>query len=79
MSIDALTFLNVSMMLSSLSVLSVGWKMSSMWLLDSGASAHFTYNKNDFIEYMPFSESERLLVRTTAHKIFVEGTGTLLQ
>ena len=26
-------------------------KMSSMWLLDSGASVHFTFSKNDFIEY----------------------------
>ena len=49
-----------------------------MWLLDSGASAHFTYNKNDFIEYTSFSESERVPVRTAAHQIFVEGTGTVL-
>src|SRR6201996_8281229 len=53
-------------------------KLSSMWLLDSGASAHFTYNINDFIEYMPFSESERVPVRTAAHQIFVEGSGTVL-
>ena len=26
-------------------------KVSSMWLLDSGASVHFTNNKDDFIEY----------------------------
>ena len=53
-------------------------KMSSMWLLDSGASVHFTFNKNDFIEYMSFSESERLPVRTAARQIFVEGSGTVL-
>ena len=53
-------------------------KMSSMWLLDSGASAHFTFSKNDFIEYTSFSESERLPVRTAAHQIFVEGSGTVL-
>ena len=48
-----------------------------MWLLDSGASVHFTFSKNDFIEYMSFSESERLPVRTAAHQIFVEGSGAV--
>ena len=52
--------------------------MSSMWLLDSGASAHFTNNKNDFIEYTPVSLSERIPVRTASHTIFVEGSGTVL-
>ena len=50
-------------------------KVSSMWLLDSGASAHFTNNKDDFIEYEP---SERQPVRTAAHTIWVEGQGTVL-
>ena len=50
-------------------------KVSSMWLLDSGDSAHFTNNKNDFIEYTP---SERQPVRTAAHTIWVEGKGTVL-
>ena len=49
-----------------------------MWLLDSGASVHFTFSKNDFIEYTSFSESERLPVGTAAHQIFVEGSGTVL-
>jgi len=39
---------------------------------------HFTYNINDFIKYIPFSESERVPVRTAAHQIFVEGSGTVL-
>ena len=42
-------------------------KVSTMWLLDSGASAHFTNNKNDFIEYTPASESDRQPIRTAAH------------
>ena len=41
-------------------------KVSSMWLLDSGASAHFSNNKDDFIDYEP---SERQPVRTAAHTI----------
>ena len=50
-------------------------KVSSMWLLDSGASVHFTNNKDDFIEY---EASERQPVRTAAHTIWVEGQGTVL-
>ena len=53
-------------------------KVSTMWLLDSGASAHFTNNKNDFIEYMPASESDRQPVKTAAHTIWIEGQGTVL-
>ena len=53
-------------------------KVSSMWLLDSGASAHFTNNKNDFIEYTPINDSDRQPVRTAAHTIWVEGQGTVL-
>ena len=53
-------------------------KVSTMWLLDSGASAHFTNNKNDFIKYTPASESDRQPVRTTAHTIWIEGQGTVL-
>ena len=53
-------------------------KVSTMWLLDSGASAHFTNNKNDFIDYMPASESDRQPVRTAAHTIWIEGQGTVL-
>ena len=37
-------------------------KVSSMWLLDSGASAHFTNNKNDFIEYTPSVTLQRALL-----------------
>ena len=53
-------------------------KVSTMWLLDSGASAHFTNNKNDFIDYTPASESDRQPVRIAAHTIWIEGQGTVL-
>ncbi len=49
-----------------------------MWLLDSGASAHFTNNISDFIDYTPIAKSDRMPVKTAAHTIFVEGTGTVL-
>ena len=49
-----------------------------MWLLDSGASAHFTNNISDFIEYEPMPVHDRIPVNTAAHTIFVEGTGTVL-
>jgi len=49
-----------------------------MWLLDSGASAHFTNNISDFIDYTPIAKSDRLPVKTAAHTIYVEGTGTVL-
>ena len=53
-------------------------KVSSMWLLDSGASAHFTNSMNDFIEYKPADKNNRQAVRTAAHTIWVEGQGTVL-
>ena len=49
-----------------------------MWLLDSGASAHFTNNISDFIEYEPMPVHDRIPVNTATHTIFVEGTGTVL-
>jgi hypothetical protein len=51
-------------------------KIRSMWLLDSGASAHFTFEREDFIEYKPVSD--RQPVKTVAHTIYVEGIGTVL-
>ncbi len=50
-------------------------RTKNMWLLDSGASAHFTNNISDFINYTPIAKSDRLPVKTAAHTIFVEGTG----
>ena len=51
---------------------------NNMWLLDSGASAHFTNNISDFIDYTPIAKSDRMPVKTVAHTIYVEGTGTVL-
>ena len=48
------------------------------WLLDSGASSHFTFDINDFIEYTPLKGNERTAVRTAAHTVYAEGTGAVL-
>src|SRR6266702_2408415 len=50
----------------------------NMWLLDSGASAHFTNNISDFIDYQPIAKSDRMPVKTAAHTIYVKGTGSVL-
>ncbi len=50
----------------------------NMWLLDSGASAHFTNNISDFINYTPIVKSDRMPVKTAAHMIYVDRTGTVL-
>jgi hypothetical protein len=48
------------------------------WLLDSGASLHFCFDLNDFIEYWKYKPNERTLVTTAAHMIYVKGEGTVL-
>ena len=53
-------------------------KMGTLWMLDSGASSHFTFDKNDFIEYTPFSRDERIPVKTASDLIYVEGHGAVL-
>ena len=53
-------------------------KMGTLWLLDSGASSHFTHDLNNFIEYKKLPPHERILVNTTANKIYVEGEGAVL-
>jgi hypothetical protein len=53
-------------------------RIASMWLLDSGALLHFTNRISDFIKYEPLPASNRIPVRTAAHTIFVEGSGTVL-
>jgi hypothetical protein len=52
--------------------------MGTMWLLDSGASAHFTHDIRDFIEYTSFTPSERTPVKTASNVIYIEGKGTVL-
>jgi len=53
-------------------------EQGALWVLDSGASAHFTYDINDFIEYEKLAPKDREPVRTAAHTIYVEGKGTIL-
>ena len=52
--------------------------LSPQWLLNSGASAHFTFDINDFIEYTPFKKDERTAINTAAHTVYVERKGTIL-
>jgi hypothetical protein len=53
-------------------------KKGDEWLLDSGASAHFTFSLSDFSEYTKFKSDERTPVKTAAHTIYVEGKGAVL-
>jgi hypothetical protein len=53
-------------------------KMGTLWLLDYGASLHFTHDFNDFIEYETAKLADRMPVRTTLDIIHVEGKGTVL-
>jgi hypothetical protein len=46
--------------------------------LDSGASLHFCFDLNDFIEYQKYKPHERTLVTTATYTIYVEGEGTVL-
>ena len=48
------------------------------WLLDSGASSHFCFDWNDFIEYQKYKPHGRTPVTTAAHTIYVEGKGAVL-
>jgi hypothetical protein len=43
------------------------------WMLDSGASAHFTGDVRDFIEVSPLEE--RIGVKTANSEAFIEGKG----
>ena len=52
--------------------------MGSLWLLDSGASAHFMHDFNVFIEYKPLPVDKRIPVKTASNMIYVEGIGTVL-
>ena len=46
------------------------------WILDSGASIHLTFSKNDFIEYEELEQP--ILVRTAANDVFLRGKGSVL-
>jgi hypothetical protein len=53
-------------------------KMGTLWLLDSGASLHFTHDFNDFIEYETAKLADRMPVRTASDIVHIEGKGTVL-
>ena len=52
--------------------------MGTLWLLDPGASLHFTHNFNDFIEYKTAKLTDRMSVRTASEIIHIEGKGAVL-
>ena len=47
-----------------------------MWILDSGASMHFTGNMDDFIEYTPLDKV--IPISTATNIAIVEGQGTVI-
>ena len=49
-----------------------------LWILDSGASMHFTPDRKDFDEYHELSHAERIPVRTANGIIFVVERGHVL-
>ena len=49
-----------------------------LWILDSGASMHFTPDQSDFIKYQELTGSACIPVQTTSATIFVEGQGQVL-
>lgn len=53
-------------------------RSSSMpvWLLDSGASLHFTNNMDDFVEYEPIDD--QMAVATANGVAFIKGQGTVI-
>jgi hypothetical protein len=53
-------------------------KMGTLWLLDSGASLHFTHDFNNFIEYETANPADRMPVRTVLDIVHIEGKGTVL-
>ena len=49
-----------------------------LWILDLGASMHFTPNQSDFIEYQELTDFACIPVRTASATIFVEEQGQVL-
>ena len=45
-----------------------------MWLLDSGASAHFTYNFDAFVEYQPYAKPRHSQTANSLAPVLGEGT-----
>jgi hypothetical protein len=51
-------------------------KNSQNWLLDSGATWHFTHSLSDFISYEDLKDA--LIVQTASKPIFIKGSGAVL-
>lgn len=49
-----------------------------MWILDSGASLHFTYQMSDFIDFTEFKKEDRIPVGTATTVTWITGFGTVL-
>ena len=47
--------------------------LSDVWLLDSGASVHFTYELSDFMEYVPFKSAQYASTANGPSLIFRQG------
>jgi hypothetical protein len=65
-------------LVSSINVLTlsngVNVEKETEWILDSGASRHFTNSLNDFVE---FEDCQPVLVRTATSSTFITGKGTV--
>ena len=49
-----------------------------LWMCDSGASDHFTFNLKDFSEYTPFGENDQRWVKTADSLSPLLGEGTII-
>ncbi len=47
------------------------------WILDSGASLHFTHDRNDFVEYHVLKDEDKLTVATANSFTYTEGIGVV--
>ena len=50
----------------------------TLWMCDSGASDHFTYNIDDFSKYEPFQEGQMCWVKTADSISPLKGQGTVI-
>jgi hypothetical protein len=48
------------------------------WMLDSGASKHFTNSIDDFVDYTPWPKSEQRLLTTATSTTKIVGEGTVI-
>ena len=51
---------------------------NTLWMCDSGASDHFTFNLNDFSKYTPFGENDERWVKTADSLSPLMGEGTII-